>query len=114
MAIGNTPRLAERFFVIKFQPHASFGNMAAIMVCLVITAIAYADFKPVTNAWPDVSGIYLWTFFAIAVAFLIGIIVLIFRDRDSMAAMILRQPMPSRPSKQHGDVEESAAAVAGR
>ena len=88
--------------------------MAASLVCLVITSIAYADFKPVTQAWPDLSGFYLWTFFAIAVAFLIGIVVLIFWDRDSIAAVILRQPVPSSPSKQHVEVEESAAAVAGR
>jgi hypothetical protein len=102
------------YLLLRFPAISSFGNMAASLVCLVITAIAYADFKPVTHAWPDVSGIYLWTFFAIAVAFLVGIVVLIFRDRDSMAAMILRQPVPSRPSKQHADSEESAAAVAGR
>jgi hypothetical protein len=101
------------YLLLCFPAISSFGNIAASLVCLVITAIAYADFKPVTNAWPDVSGIYLWTFFAIAVAFLVGIVVLIFRDRDSMAAMILRQPVPSRPSKQHADAEESVAAVAG-
>ncbi len=102
------------YLLLRFAAVSSFGNMAASLVCLVITSIAYADFKPVTNAWPDVSGFYLWTFFAIAVAFLVGIVVLIFRDRDSIAAMILRQPVPSRADKQHADAEESAAAVAGR
>lgn len=103
------------YLLVRFPAISSFGNMAASLVCLVITAIAYTDFKPVTHAWPDLSDIYLWTFFAIAVAFLIGIVVLIFRDRDSKAAMILRQPMPSRSSKQHADAEGSAAAaVAGR
>jgi hypothetical protein len=102
------------YLLLRFPAISSFGNMAASLVCLVITSIAYTDFKPVTRAWPDVSDIYLWTFFAIAVAFLIGIVVLIFRDRDSIAAMILRQPIPSRPSKQHADAEDSAAAVAGR
>jgi hypothetical protein len=102
------------YLLLRFAAISSFGNMAASLVCLIITAIAYADFKPVTVAWPDVSGIYLWTFFAIAVAFLVGIVVLIFRDRDSIAAIILRQPVPGRPSKQHADAEESAAAVAGR
>lgn len=103
------------YLLVRFPAISSFGNMAASLVCLVITAIAYTDFKPVTHAWPDLSDIYLWTFFAIAVAFLIGIVVLIFRDRDSIAAMILRQPMPSRSSKQHADAEGSAAAaVAGR
>jgi hypothetical protein len=103
------------YLLLRFAAVSSFGNMAASLVCLVITSIAYADFKPVTNAWPVVSGFYLWTFFAIAVAFLIGIVVLIFRDRDSIAAMVLRQPVPSRPSKQDANAEESsAAAVAGR
>ena len=102
------------YLLLRFPAISNFGNMAASLVCLVITAIAYTDFKPVTRAWPDVSDIYLWTFFAIAVAFLIGIVVLIFRDRDSIAAMILRHPSPSRPFKQQADVEDSAAAVAGR
>jgi hypothetical protein len=102
------------YLLLRFPAISSFGNMAASLVCLVITSIAYTDFKPVTRAWPDVSDIYLWTFFAIAVAFLIGIVFLIFRDRDSIAAMILRQPIPSRPSKQHADAEDSAAAAAGR
>lgn len=102
------------YLLLRFPAISSFGNTAASLVCLVITTIAYTDFKPVTHAWPDLSDIYLWTFFAIAVAFLLGIIVLIFRDRDSIAAMILRQPMPSGPSKQGADAEHSVAAVAGR
>jgi hypothetical protein len=102
------------YLLLRFPAISSFGNMAASLVCLVITAIAYTDFKPVKHAWPDVSDIYLWTFFAIAVAFLIGIIVLIFRERDSIAALILRQPMPSRPSRQDADAEDSTAAAAGR
>lgn len=102
------------YLLLRFPAISSIGNMAASLVCLVITAIAYSDFKPVTRAWPDVSGIYLWTFFAIAAAFLIGIVVLIFRDRDSIAAMILRQPLPGRPAKPAADAEDSAAAVAGR
>jgi hypothetical protein len=101
------------YLLLCFPAISSFGNMAASLVCLVITAIAYTDFKPVTNAWPDVTDIYLWSFFAIAAAFLIGIVVLIFRDRDSIAAMILRQPVPGRASKQHADAEDSAASVAG-
>jgi len=46
--------------------------------------------------------------------FLMGIVVLVFRDRDSVAAMILRQPMPTRASTQHAGAEDSAAAIAGR
>ena len=101
------------FLLLRFAPISGFGNMAASIVCLVISAIAYTDFKPATRAWPDVTAIYVWTFFAIALAFLTGIVVLIFRDRDSIAAIVLRQPMPSRPFKQHADAEESVAAVAG-
>ena len=102
------------YLLLRFPEISSFGNMAASLVCLLITSIAYTDFKPVKRAWPDVSDIYLWTFFAIAVAFLIGIVALIFRDRDSIAAMILRQPIPSRASKQDANSEDSAVAVAGR
>jgi hypothetical protein len=102
------------YLLLCFPAISSFGNLAASLVCLVITAIAYADFKPVTHAWPDVSDIYLWTFFAIAVVFLIGIIVLIFRERDSIAALILRQPIPTRLSQQHADSEDSVAAAAGK
>ena len=102
------------YLLLRFEAISSFGNMAASLVCLVITGIAYTDFKPVTHAWPDVKDIYVWTFSVISAAFLIGIVVLIFRDRDSIAAMILRQQLPSRPSKQHADEEDSAAAVAGR
>ncbi len=101
------------YLLLRFPVIAGFGNMAASLVCLLITAIAYTDFKPVMRAWPDVRDIYLWTFFTIAAAFLIGIVVLIFRNRDSIAAMILRQPIPSR-AKEHADAEDPAAAVAGR
>lgn len=101
------------YLLLRFAAISCFGNMAASLVCLLITAIAYTDFKPVTRAWPAVSDVYLWTFFVVAAAFLVGIIVLIFRDRDSIAAMILRQPIPG-PSRQHAEAEESAAAAAGR
>jgi len=40
-------------------------------------------------------------------------VVLVFRGRDSIAAMVLRQPIPGRSAKQHADAEESVAAVAG-
>lgn len=102
------------YLLLRFGAISAFGNLATSLVCLLITTIAYTDFKPVTHAWPEVSGIYLWTFFAIAFAFLIGMVVLLFRDRDSIAALILRQPIPTRPSKQHAEAEDSAAAAAGR
>lgn len=102
------------YLLLRFGAISAFGNLATSLVCLLITTIAYTDFKPVTHAWPEVSGIYLWTFVAIAFAFLIGMVVLLFRDRDSIAALILRQPIPTRPSKQHAEAEDSAAAAAGR
>lgn len=68
------------YLLLRFPAISAFGNRAASLVCLIITTIAYTDFKPVTHAWPDVSGIYLWTFFAIAVAFLIAIVALICRQ----------------------------------
>ncbi len=102
------------FLLVRFPAISSFGNMAACLVFLIVTGIAYTDFKPVVHAWPDVKPVYLWSFFAVAAALLAGIVVLIFRDRDSMAALILRQPMPNRPSTQHSDADESTAAVAGR
>ena len=102
------------YLILRFPAISSFGNMAASLVCLVITSIAYTDFKPVKRAWPEVTDVYLWTFFTIAVGFLIGIVILIFRDRDSIAAMILRQPMPTRSVKEHTDAEDSKAAVAAK
>jgi hypothetical protein len=102
------------YLALRLPAISSLGNMAASLICLLITAIAYTDFKPVTHAWPEISDVYLWTFFAIAVVLLIGIVILIFRDRDSIAAIILRQPMPNPSSKQHADTEHSAGAVSER
>jgi hypothetical protein len=102
------------YLLVRFPAISGFGNMAASLVFLIITGIAYTDFKPVTRAWPDVKPVYLWSFFAIAGALLAGIVVLIFRDRDSIAALILRQPMPTRPSSNRSHADESTAAFAGR
>ena len=102
------------FLLLRFPAISSFGNMAACLVFLIVTGIAYSDVKPVVHAWPEVKPVYLWSFFAVAAALLAGIVVLIFRDRDSMAALILRQPMRNRPSARYSDADESTAAVAGR
>lgn len=102
------------FLLVRFSAVAGFGNMAASLVFLITTGIAYTDFKPMVHAWPDIKSIYLWSFFAVAAALLAGIVVLIFRDRDSIAALILRQPMSTRPSSQHSQGDESAAAFAAR
>lgn len=88
--------------------------MAAGLAFLLIAGIAYTDFRPVTRAWPDIKSVYLWSFFSIATLLLVGIVFLIFRDRDSIAALILRQPMPTRPSPQPSHADEPAAAFAER
>ena len=102
------------YLLVRFPAISSFGNMAASLVFLIITGIAYTDFKPVVHAWPDIKPVYLWSFFAVAASLLAGIVILIFRDRDSIAALILRQPLPTRPSIQHSQADESTAALAGR
>jgi hypothetical protein len=102
------------YLVVCFPPISGFGNMAASLVFLTITGIAYTDFKPVVRAWPDVEPVYLWSFFTVAASLLAGIVVLIFRDRDSIAALISRQPMPTRPSPRHSHADESTAALAGK
>jgi hypothetical protein len=75
------------------------GTMAATLVLLVTAAIAYIDFKPLTTAWPAIAQFYLWGFFALASILLIQIVVLLYRDRDSISARVLGQPM-SAPSDQ--------------
>jgi hypothetical protein len=102
------------YLLVRFPAISSFGNMAACLAFLIIAGIAYTDFKPVMRAWPDIKPVYLWSFFAVAAALLVGIVVLIFRDRDSIAALILRQPMPTRPSTQQSHADESTAAFAER
>jgi len=102
------------YLLVCFPAISSFGNMAACLVFLIVTGIAYTDFKPVVHAWPDIKPVYLWSFFAVAGTLLAGIVFLIFRDRDSIAALILRQPMPSRPSTQGSRADESTVVVAGR
>lgn len=102
------------YLLVRFPPISSFGNLAASLVFLIITGIAYTDFKPVVRAWPDIKPLYLWSFFAVAASLLAGIVVLIFRDRDSIAALILHQPLPTRSESQHSRAGESTAAFAER
>ena len=102
------------YLLVRFPAISSFGNMAACLVFLIVTGIAYTDFKPVVHAWPDIKPVYLWSFFAVGATLLAGIVFVIFRDRDSIAALILRQPMPSRPSTQESHADESTAVVTGR
>ena len=83
----------------RFAEIPGLGTMAATLVLLVTAAIAYIDFKPLTTAWPAIAQFYLWGFFALAAILLIQIVVLLYRDRDSISARVLGQPMPA-PSDQ--------------
>lgn len=97
-----------------FAEIRAFGNIAASLVLLATAALAYMDFTPVTTAWPATQQPYLWTFFGLAGALLLQIIVLLFRDRDAMAALVLRQPLPPPAEAEASTEGESRAASAGR
>src|SRR5262249_29590844 len=79
----------------RFAGIPGLGNMAANLVLLITIGIAYTDFKPLMRAWPSIKPFYLWGFFLAAVVLLVYIIVLLYQNRDRMAALILRQPMPA-------------------
>ena len=98
----------------RFAQIPGLGNMAASLVFLAATGIAYTDFKPVTHAWPSTKPFYLWGFFVLAAALLVQIVVLLFRDRNSMAALILHQPMPAPAAEQGSNSGEPTAVFAGR
>ena len=83
----------------RFAEIRGLGTMAATLVCLVTAALAYTDFKPLTIVWPAITQFYLWGFFALAAILLIQIVVLLYRDRDSISARVLGQSMPA-PSDQ--------------
>jgi hypothetical protein len=89
---------------VRFPDVPGLGLMAASLVFLIAATVAFTDFKPVTVAWPATKGLYLWSFFAIAAGLLAQFVFLLYRDRDRMAALVLRQPMPGG---------ESRAAAAG-
>jgi hypothetical protein len=101
------------YLLSRFAAIPGLGTMAASLVFLITAAIAYTDFKPATRAWPSIKDVYLWGFFAIAAALLVQILVLLYRDRDVIAALILGQPLP--PScNQPSSAGESTTAVVSR
>ena len=69
------------------------GAMAASLVFLIATAVAYKDFKPLTLAWPSTKQFYLWSFFTLAASLLVQIVFLLNRDRDRIAGLVLGQPI---------------------
>jgi hypothetical protein len=94
----------------RFAAIAGLGAMAASLVFLITAAIAYTDFKPATRAWPSIKQVYLWGFFTVATALLVHIVAVLYRDRDSIAALILGQPMPPS-SKRPSNVGESTTVL---
>ena len=100
------------FLSARFKEIPALGTMAVSLVVLACVAIAYADFKPVTRAWPSIEQAYLWSFSLIAAALLIHMMVLFYKNRDRIAALILKQPMPVA-SPEEPAMEDSSAAVAG-
>ncbi len=75
------------------------GTMAANLVLLITIGIAYHDFRPLTRAWPAIKQLYLWGFFLVAAILLVHMMILLYQNRDRMAALVLHQPMPPRPDE---------------
>jgi len=92
----------------RFIEIPGMATMATNLVLLIAVAIAYSDFKPLPRAWPSIKDIYLWGFFAVAAALLVQIIVLLYQNRDAMAALALHQPVRSA-SEHHSNSGDTAA-----
>ena len=95
----------------RFAKIPGLGTMASSIVVLICAAIAYTDFKPLTLAWPSIKGLYLWSFFALAAVLLAQITVLLYQNKDRIAALILRQPMPPAPVDEHSKAHDPVLAV---
>ncbi len=102
------------YLFARFPEIPALGNMAVSLVLLICAGLAYKDFKPLTRAWPSLKDIYVWSFFVLAVALLAHFTVLLYKNRDRMAALVLRQPMPAPPPQEPANTEDSKSALAGR
>ena len=106
-------------FAIQFRAYLldcvseipALGTMAASLVFLICTGIAYTDFKLLTIAWPSIKQLYVWTFFVVAFVLLAQITALLFQNQDRLAALLLRQPIPA---EKHSDADDTRAALATR
>jgi len=101
------------YLLARFAAVPALGTMAVSLVLLVCAGLAYRDFKPLTRAWPSIKDVYVWGFFTVAVALVGYLTVLLYQNRDRMAALVLRQPMPA-PPREGVSAEDSQAALAGR
>lgn len=95
-----------------FAEIPALGTMAASLVLLICTGIAYTDFKLLINAWPSIKQLYIWSFFTIAALLLAQITVLLFQNRDRMAALVLRQPIPAFAPKEPSGSDAKPALAA--
>jgi len=107
--VGFAIQVREYLFA-RFAEMPGLGTMAVSLALLLSSGLAYTDFKPLTRAWPAIRGLYVWMFFILAVALLAHVIFLLYKNRDRMAAMILRQPAPAVPSQEHAQSEEAQEA----
>ena len=111
--VGFAVQIRANLFA-SFAEVPALGNMAVSLVLLICAGLAYKDFKPLTRAWPAIKDLYVWGFFAFAVALLAYLTVLLYQNRDRMAALALGQPMPAVPSDEPENSEHSQTALAGR
>src|SRR5215469_1427848 len=95
----------------RFADTLALGSMASRLVFVIIATVAYTDFKPLTRAWPEIKDIYVWTFLSVTALLLAHVIFLLYRNRDRMAALILRQPMPTPDD--HSVAGEARTAFVG-
>ena len=102
------------YLFARFAEVPALGNIAVCLVLLICAGLAYKDFKPLTRAWPAIKDLYVWGFFTISVVLLAYLTVLLYQNRDRMAALALRQPMPTVPSEDPETAEHSQTALAGR
>ncbi len=101
------------YLFARFAEIPALGSMAVSLVLLLCAGLAYKDFKPLPRAWPSIKDIYVWGFFALAFALLAYLTVLLYKNRDRIAALLLRQPMPA-PPPEPATAEDSHTASAGR
>jgi hypothetical protein len=110
LIVENLPMFKDAGWIVKgkldcFAKIPAMGTMAASLVFLICTGIAYTDFKLLTNAWPSIKQLYIWSFFTLAAALLVQITFLLYQNRDRIAALILRQPIPAQPLEKRSDAD---------
>jgi hypothetical protein len=102
----------RKYLLARFAQIPGLGSMAVTFALLICAGIAYADFKPLTQAWPSIKDLYLWSFFALAAGLLVYVTILLYQNRVRIAALVLRQPMPECPVKEPANTENKKAVLA--